>query len=98
MRWHDRRGVTLVELMAVLVVLGILFAVVGVGLTASDPPAAGEYERRLRAGRSAAITTGADVTVWGLDSTTLVRFRPDGQALGEGVDPLNGATIDADGK
>jgi len=80
--------------MVVLTILGIVFGLVGVGIAGLRPPPTAGLQQRLENGREAAITRGVDVLVPGADSSVVVRFRPDGQAIGTGVDPLNGAVSD----
>lgn len=90
-----RWGVTLVELMVVLTILGVVFGLVGIGIAGLRPPPSAGFQQRLESGREAAIIRGVDVLVTAADSSDVVRFRPDGQTIGTGVDPLNGAVSDA---
>lgn len=83
------RGVTLVELLVVLVLLGMLFAVSGLALASLGAPRESARMRVLEGARARAMLSGLPVTV--LDSTSPVVFLPDGRALGTGVDPLTGA-------
>lgn len=82
-------GVTLVELLAVLLVLGLMLGVTGLALGSLRRPTQSERVRDLEHARSAAIRTGVATSVR-VDSS-VVRFLPDGRALGPGVDPLTGA-------
>jgi len=84
-----RVGVTLIELLVVLVLLGILLGVSGLAIGSLAPPRESQRVRTLLAARATAIRTGAPAAVR-VDSA-LVRFLPDGRALGPGVDPLTGA-------
>ena len=83
------RGVTLVELLVVLVLLGLLFAVSGLALASLSPPRDSARVRALAAARAKAIRAGVPVSL--NDSASTVLFLPDGRALGPGVDPLTGA-------
>jgi prepilin-type N-terminal cleavage/methylation domain-containing protein len=95
MTWRARsRGVTLVEMLVVLLVFGLLggMSVLAVGRLQS--PVESEHVATWRRARAAAIRSGQPVAVTG-DSGTVVRFLPDGRALGAGVDPLTGEVRDA---
>lgn len=82
-------GVTLIELLVVLVLLGLLLGVSGLAIGSLASPRESQRVRMLLATRAAAIRTGTVASVR-VDSA-LVRFLPDGRALGPGVDPLTGA-------
>jgi len=95
--WGKRvRGVTLLELLVVLMLLALIFSVSGLALVSLGSPRSSARVRRLEAARARAIRTGLPVAV---DPDTLpasrfpstVLFLPDGRALGPGVDPLTGA-------
>jgi len=84
-----RSGMTLVELLVVLSLLGLIFGIAGLAtgnlrLTRTDLRA-GEARRA----REQAITWGRPVRAT-LDSASVL-FLPDGRAIGSGVDPLTGA-------
>jgi len=79
------RGVTLVELLVVLVLLGLIFSVSGLALASLGAPRASARVRALEVARAKAVRSGLPV----LDSAVL--FLPDGRAMGPGVDPLTGA-------
>ncbi|HEV8400372.1 MAG TPA: prepilin-type N-terminal cleavage/methylation domain-containing protein [Gemmatimonadales bacterium] len=81
---HDR-GVTLVELLVVLALLGLVFGVSGLALASLAEPRDSAAVSELRHARAEAIRSGEAV---GADS---VLFLPDGRAIGPGVDPLTGA-------
>ncbi|HKV69637.1 MAG TPA: prepilin-type N-terminal cleavage/methylation domain-containing protein [Gemmatimonadales bacterium] len=83
------RGVTLVELLVVLVLLGLLFAVSGLALASLGVPRDSARVRALEAARARAIRSGVPVSL--VESASSVLFLPDGRALGPGVDPLTGA-------
>jgi type II secretory pathway pseudopilin PulG len=82
-------GVTLVELLAVLLMLGLLLGVSGMALGSLSTPKESKRVRDLERARATAIRTGIASSVT-LDSA-IVRFLPDGRALGPGVDPLTGS-------
>lgn len=95
-------GVTLVELLVVLVLLGVIFGMTGLALASLSAPRQSVIFRRLQAARAEAIRTGRPVQVSG-DSGSVgtyfplppsplpVLFLPDGRAIGPGIDPLTGA-------
>lgn len=85
----ERTGVTLVELLVVLMLIGLLFTVSGLALASLGAPRTSERLRALDAARTQALRTGVAVAV--ADSGGTVLFLPDGRALGAGVDPLTGA-------
>lgn len=81
------RGVTLLELLVVLAVLGVMLGVSGLALGALKAPRESGLVLELRSARTQAIRTGAPLT------THHVRFLADGRAIGPGVDPLTGAPL-----
>ncbi len=85
------RGVTLVELLIVLVVLGVVVAMSTMtrGLVREGRRAETGQDERLRAGRAKAIRTGLPVQV-AADSGQVVLLLPDGRAIGSDLDPLTG--------
>ncbi len=88
--WYVVRGawgVTLVELLVVLAVLGVILGVSGLALATLHMPRETDLVLELRAARTQAIRTGAPRT------THHARFLPDGRAIGPGVDPLTGAPL-----
>lgn len=97
MRHETSAGVTLLELLLALVLLGLLTAMAGVsGASLSEPPVAATVQALQRA-RATALTRGQPVS-W-TDGTVTIRFLPDGSSSGgwvqaEGlrlwVDPLTG--------
>ena len=78
-------GITLVELLVVLTVLGLILGVSGLALATLKPSGESELVRELRHARAEAIHAGAPRT------THHVLFLPDGRAIGPNVDPLTGA-------
>src|SRR5437899_8162013 len=97
-----RIGVTLVELLVVLTILGLMFGVSGLAFTSLRAPRESEWVRQLRRARREAIRTGRPVravvssgTVGDGSLLPAPLFLPDGRALGPGVDLLTGAPRDA---
>ena len=88
------RGITLVELIVVLAVLGVIAAVSTLAVSSLRRPAAATSTEVLRRARTTAIRQGRAVTISGQNGTT-IRFLPDGRAIGAGVDPWTGEPADA---
>jgi prepilin-type N-terminal cleavage/methylation domain-containing protein len=95
-----RRGVTLVELLVVLVLLGIIFGMSGLALASLATPRQSAAIQRLTTARAKAVRSGVPVRT-SSDSVRrgrgqvappvlTVLFLPDGRAIGSGVDPLAG--------
>ena len=78
-------GVTLVELLVVLAVVGATLGVTGLALGSLRMPREPELISELRKARAEAIRTGVPRTI------DHARFLPDGRAIGPGLDPLTGA-------
>ncbi len=79
------RGVTLLELLVVLTVLGVVLGVTGLAIGSLQAPREFEEIRALRRARAEAIRSGAQRTANG------VLFLPDGRAIGPNVDPFTGS-------
>ena len=88
------RGVTLVELIVTLAVLGIVLGLATVGLASLRPSAAVEGIAALNRARADAIRSGRAVQVDG-DSQLVMLLLPDGRVLGPGVDLFTGAPRDS---
>jgi prepilin-type N-terminal cleavage/methylation domain-containing protein len=90
-----RRGVTLVELLVVLALIGLLLGLSAlvVGRPRSAGIVGGRAEKIVQ-GRAQAIRIGKAVRIRG-DSGAPVLLLPDGRVVGAGLDPLSGATGDA---
>ena len=78
------RGVTLLELLVVLTVLGIVLGVTGLAIASLQAPRESAEILELKRARAEAIHSGAPRTVQG------VRFLPDGRGIGPNIDPLTG--------
>lgn len=92
-------GVTLVELLVVLALLGVMLGVTTVAIVSLDPPVGAERAAALRRARAEAVRTGKPVRITGSSMTpgsdrsplpVQVLFLPDGSARGPGIDPLTG--------
>ncbi len=79
------RGVTLLELLVVLTILGLLLGLSGLAIGSLQLPRESQEMTDLRRTRAAAIESGEPRTLHG------VRFLPDGRAIGPHIDPLTGA-------
>ena len=95
-----RRGVTLVELLVVLAILGVMAGISGVALASLRAPRESARVRTLNEARAQAIRSGKPVQVLldtvpprtGQQARPLIAlFLPDGRAIGLGLDPLTGA-------
>lgn len=95
-RCDRRAGVTLVEILIVILIVGLTAGLATLAMTALRPPAEDDLSNRVRATRARAIREGRSITVV-IDATSaeappaLMRFRPDGSVLGAGLDPWTGS-------
>lgn len=93
----DRRaGVTLAELLVVIVILGLTAGVAGMAGSALRAPPESDLAGTIRRQRAAAIRLGVpQMALIPLDgperSPTVIRFLPDGRVLGPGIDQWTGA-------
>jgi len=85
MRCARSRGVTLVELLVVLALLGLVLGVSGLAVGSLRAPRESAELSDLRRARAEAIRSGAPVR------SGSVLFLPDGRAIGPNVDLLTGA-------
>lgn len=92
-------GVTLVELLVVLSLLGLMLGVTGLALASLRPPGQDAWTRQVTAARAEAIRTGTPVrlVVSRCEAGTLCSvlpaqflLLPDGRAVGVGIEPLTG--------
>jgi prepilin-type N-terminal cleavage/methylation domain-containing protein len=88
------RGVTLIELVVVLAILGVLSGVTAAAFGGLRRPEAGTWSSEVSRARAAAIRSGRRVVVQG-DRGTRAVLLPDGRAVGAGLDPLTGEVLDA---
>lgn len=89
----SRAGVTLIELVVVLLVLGLLGGMSGLAVSSLRPPSEAPREAGLWRARAEAIRTGRSVRI--ADDTAPAVFLPDGRAIGSGLDPLTGQALGA---
>jgi hypothetical protein len=82
-------GITLVELLVVLVLLGLLTTLGAVSVTSLRPPPGAARLDTLRSARARAIRSGTPVTL--THDSAPIRFLPDGRVLGGPLNPLTGA-------
>lgn len=96
------RGVTLLELMVAVAILGLLAAVSGVAIRSLAPAPEQQLLRELAAAHEDAVQSGRNV-VW-LGDSVAVRFLPNGSSSGGRlaagartivVDPLTGGIGEA---
>jgi prepilin-type N-terminal cleavage/methylation domain-containing protein len=92
------RGVTLVELIVVVAIIGLVFGVSGLTFSSLRAPRESEWRRELGRAREQAIVTGRPVRATMPLPPSAARYRPlpplflpDGRAIGPGADPLTGA-------
>jgi prepilin-type N-terminal cleavage/methylation domain-containing protein len=97
-----RAGVTLLELLVVIVILGLIFGATGLAFSSLRLARESPWVVALRRARVAAIRTGRPVrveipaaTVGNRSPVPAPLFLPDGRAIGPGADPLTGAPVDA---
>ena len=86
------RGVTLVELLVVIVILALVTGVSGLAFASLRVPRASALVRTARVARAEAIRAGRPVSLR-LDSLRrrpVILFLPDGRAVGRAADPLTG--------
>jgi type II secretory pathway pseudopilin PulG len=89
------RGTTLVELMVVLLILGLATGVTALAIGSLKSRAVPERTRALGQARATAIRSGKAVSLPD-EGGEVIRFLPDGRAIGRGVDPLTGELLGAD--
>jgi prepilin-type N-terminal cleavage/methylation domain-containing protein len=87
------RGSTLIELVVVLAILGLLLGVSALGLWSLRHTPEDERLARIASARREALQRGSVVTIGADDSGRVLRFLPDGRAIGNEVDPLTGSVV-----
>ena len=88
------RGVTLIELMVVLVIFGVVASVSTLAVASLRPLAESKRVELLGRARAAAARSGHAVSMIA-ENGAMVRFLPDGRAIGPSVDPLTGDALHA---
>ena len=86
------RGMTIVELLVVIVILGLIAGLSGLGFASLRVPRDSAIVLAARGARAEAIRTGRPVTFRpdSLRRRPAVLFLPDRRAVGPGADPLTG--------
>ncbi len=90
-------GITLVELLVVLVIIGVLATTTGLAFSNARLDSKPSKQASLNALRARAILDECPVQLRHGDPTlqTAVLVLPDGRVIGDGIDPLTGQVIDA---
>ncbi len=89
----DRPGVTLIELLVAMTILGLIAGVSGLAFASLRAPRGSEWVREAWAARTKAILEGTPVGLPAVRPSVL--FLPDGRVLGTGADPLTGVPNDS---
>ena len=87
-----RRGLTLVEMLVVLVLLGVMAGVAAVALPPPLAPAPASALNDLATARRTAITSGRSVTVafsWDSQPARSVTALPDGRVVADSAVPVD---------
>jgi len=88
-------GITLVELIVVVAIIGLVFGVTGLASLSLRTPRESAWAAALRHARTEAIHNGRPVRAVTTSTQHLAPlFLPDGRAVGPGADPLTGASVD----
>jgi prepilin-type N-terminal cleavage/methylation domain-containing protein len=90
-----RSGITLIELIVVIAILGVIAGLTGIAMRNADRAAPPSDAHRIAAARHQAIATGVPVELLLEDGDTarIVRALPDGRVLADAVldiDALSG--------
>jgi prepilin-type N-terminal cleavage/methylation domain-containing protein len=80
-------GITLLEMLVVLTVLGLVLGVSGLAIGSLRTARESEQVADLRRARAEAVRSGAPRTAHG------VRFLPDGRAIGPGANAVTGKPL-----
>lgn len=94
-RRSARSGVTLVELLVVMLIIGLTTGVAGLAMSSLRPPPLSDFARKVREARTMSIRNGTALTVTmkapDEEGRELVlRFLPDGSVIGPEVDRWTG--------
>jgi prepilin-type N-terminal cleavage/methylation domain-containing protein len=84
------RGLTLLELLVVLAIMGLLAGISGIAIASLRVPHPDLRAEALARAHARAITDGSAVTVPADSAHAALLFLPDGRAVGTGADPLTG--------
>jgi prepilin-type N-terminal cleavage/methylation domain-containing protein len=76
---HPRAGLTLIEVVVTLALLGVLFGLVAVSTVALEPTTEATIPRRIAAARREAVRTGVPVTL-AFENGAQATLYPDGSA------------------
>ena len=88
------RGVTLIEMMVNLVIVGLLTGAAAAVLGTLRQPELEVWKAEVLRARDSAIRSGRPVLV-STDSGYRALLLPDGRAVGPGLEPLTGEVTDA---
>ena len=89
------RGVTLVEMLVVLTLMGVLAGIGGLAFASLKRPPEDPWRVALAGAREAAADSGRAVALPADSAHGAVLLLPDGRAVGPGVDPLTAEPTDA---
>ena len=90
-----KRGVTLVEMIVVLTLMGVLAGIGGLAFSSLRRPAEDRWQAALRRARDAAADSAAAVVLPADSAHGAVLLLPDGRSVGAGVNPLTSEVADA---
>lgn len=90
---RGRVGVTLVELLVALVIVGVMTGLGALSVLSLRPGPRAMALDSMASARRRAIRDARPVVL--RDGTQVLRFLPDGRVLGGMVDPLTGVPLDA---
>lgn len=90
-----RYGVTLVEMVVVLTLMGVLAGIGGLALASLRQPPGDPWVAAVAKARERAIESGSAVVLAADSAHRSVLLLPDGRAVGAGVDPLTGEVLRA---
>ena len=89
-------GVTLLELIVVMAIVGLILGVSGLAFSSLRAPRESAWATALHRARAQAIRQGRPArAVLTNPRHPAPLFLPDGRAIGRGADPLTGAPLDS---